>query len=66
MANSLDKLTTVEVKLECLRLAVEFGPEIIRKDPLTTAELYFNWVNENSSRKLCKCKTSKNKDQVKS
>ena len=28
------QITDVEIKLECLRLATEFGPEFERKDPL--------------------------------
>ena len=59
-------ITDTEVRLECLRLATEFGPEIDRKDPLPIAEKYFDWVIKNSRRKLCECKTSKKKDKVKS
>ena len=33
-----------EVRLECLRLATEFGPENDRRDPLPIAENYFGWV----------------------
>jgi len=58
--------TETEVRLECLRLATEFGPENDRKDPLPKAEDYYNWVMKNSKRKLCECKTSKKKDKVKS
>ena len=59
-------ITDTEVRLECLRLATEFGPEFDRKDPLPIAEKYFDWVIKNSTRKLCECKTSKKKDKVKS
>jgi len=59
-------ITDIEVRLECLRLATEFGPEFDRKDPLPIAEKYFDWVIKNSTRKLCECKTSKKKDKVKS
>ena len=59
-------ITDTEVRLECLRLATEFGPEFDRKDPLPIAEKYFDWVINNSTRKLCECKTSKKKDKVKS
>ena len=59
-------ITETEVRLECLRLATEFGPEFDRKDPLPKAEIYFDWVTQISKRKLCKCKTSKKKDKVKS
>jgi hypothetical protein len=37
-------ITETEVRLECLRLATEFGPEFERKDPLPKAEIYFDWV----------------------
>ena len=43
-------ITDTEVRLECLRLATEFGPEFDRKDPLPIAEKYFNWVTKNSGR----------------
>ena len=43
------EITEVEIKLECLRLATEFGPEYERKDPLNVAEKYFNWVKQVSS-----------------
>ena len=37
-------ITDTEVRLECLRLATEFGPEFDRRDPLPIAEKYFDWV----------------------
>ena len=40
------ELSEVEVKLECLRLATEFGPEFDRKDPLPKAQLYFDWATK--------------------
>ena len=54
-------ITDVEIKLECLRLAVEFGPENDRKDPLQIAQKYYDWSIQSSKRKLCECKTSKKK-----
>ena len=51
------EITEVEIRLECLRLATEFGPEYDRKDPLPKAEEYYNWAMKNSKRKLCECKT---------
>ena len=42
-------ITDIEIRLECLRLATEFGPEFERKDPLEKAEKYFNWVKQISS-----------------
>ena len=58
------ELSEVEVRLECLRLATEFGPEYERKDPLPKAEIYFDWVTQNSKRQSAK--TAKKKDKVKS
>jgi hypothetical protein len=37
-------ITDTEIRLECLRLATEFGPENDRRDPLPIAENYFDWV----------------------
>ncbi len=42
-------ISDIEIRLECLRLATEFGPEFERKDPLEKAEKYFNWVKQISS-----------------
>jgi len=57
-------ITEIEVRLECLRLATEFGPEFERKDPLPKAEIYFDWVTQNSKRQSVK--TARKKDKVKS
>ena len=43
------QITDIEIRLECLRLATEFGPEFERKDPLEKAAKYFNWVKQISS-----------------
>ena len=43
------EITDIEIRLECLRLATEFGPENERKDPLDKATKYFNWVKQVSS-----------------
>ena len=43
------QITDIEIRLECLRLATEFGPEYERKDPLNVATKYFNWVKQVSS-----------------
>ena len=45
------EITEVEIKLECLRLATEFGPEYDRKDPLPKAQLYFDWVTKKNSQR---------------
>ena len=60
-----DHLTDEEIRLECIRLAVEFAPEIARiTDPLDKAEAYYNWVKQNSKRQPEK--TASKKDKVKS
>ena len=58
------ELSDVEIRLECLRLATEFGPEYERKDPTQKAEEYFNWVKQVSKRKLCECKNSKKRSLI--
>ena len=63
MADGLARLTDKEIRLECIRLAVEFAAEFQRSDPLLKAQEYYDWVmKKNSSRKSLQ--TSKNKDQV--
>ena len=63
MADGLARLTDKEIRLECLRLALEFAAEYQRSNPLLKAQEYYDWVmNKNSSRKSLQ--TSKNKDQV--
>ena len=53
-------LSEVEVKLECLRLATEFGPEFDRKNPLPKAQEYFDWAtNKNSKRQSKRIASSK-------
>ena len=52
MADGLARLTDKEIRLECIRLAVEFAAETQRSDPLLKAQEYYEWViNKNSSRK---------------
>ena len=46
---SIGTISDIEIRLECLRLATEFGPEYERKDPLDKADKYFNWVKQVSS-----------------
>ena len=63
MADNLAKLSDKEIRLECIRLAVDFAAEIQRSNPLSKAQEYYDWViDKNSSRKSLQ--TSKNKDQV--
>jgi len=57
-------ITDAEVRLECLRLATEFGPENDRRNPIPIAENYFDWVKQNSKRQSEK--TASKKDKVKS
>ena len=60
-----DHLNDEEIRLECIRLAVEFAPEIARiTDPLNKAQLYYDWVIKNSKRQPEK--TASKKDKVKS
>ena len=54
------EITEVEIRLECLRLATEFGPEYDRKDPLPKAQLYFDWVTKKNSKRQPE-KTAKKK-----
>jgi|TARA_X000000950_G_C13891572_1_gene651104 hypothetical protein len=48
------QISDIEIKLECLRLATEFGPEYDRKDPISQAQKYFDWVKQVSSDNLKK------------
>ena len=41
----------IQIRLECIRLATEFGPENDRKDPLPIAQKYYDWSTQNSQRK---------------
>ena len=55
-----DEISDVEVKLECLRLATEFGPENDRRDPLPVAQKYYDWATkENSKRQPKRTASSK-------
>jgi hypothetical protein len=59
-------LNDEEIRLECVRLSVEFAPEIVRvTDPLDKAETYYNWVTKKNSKRQPE-KTVKKKDKVKS
>ena len=54
------ELTDIEIRLECLRLATEFGGEFQRQKPLPQAEEYFNWVKQ-VSKKITRKEPSKKK-----
>ena len=49
----------IQIRLECLRLATEFGPENDRRDPLPIAEKYYDWVKQNSQRQSKRTAKSK-------
>ena len=53
------EISETEIRLECLRLATEFGPENERRDPLPVAEIYYDWVKKNSKRQSKKTASSK-------
>ena len=59
------EISETEIRLECLRLATEFAPEYERKDPIPKAQLYFDWVlKQNSKRQSVKTASSKVKLQT--
>ena len=50
----------IQIRLECLRLATEFGVENDRRDPLPIAEKYYDWcLNKNSQRQSKRTAKSK-------
>ena len=61
---SKDISNPIEIRLECLRIATEFGTELERLNPLDVAQKYFDWVmnEKNSMRKSTR--TSKINDEV--
>jgi|TARA_R110000744_G_scaffold62587_2_gene129120 hypothetical protein len=64
MANSLEILNDKEIRLECIRLAVEFAPEIVRHDPLFKAQEYYNWVLNQKNSKRQSVRTAKIPDKL--
>lgn len=46
MANELSK---IDIRLECLRLAVEFGTQRDMLHPSKLADIYYEWVMQGSS-----------------
>ena len=42
------QITDVEIKLECLRLAVEFGTQRDLQNPKQLANTYYEWVMKGS------------------
>ena len=53
------EISDSEIRLECLRLATEFSPENDRRDPLPTADAYYDWVKKNSKRQPTKAAQKK-------
>ena len=49
----------IQIRLECIRLATEFGVENDRRDPLPIAQKYYDWVNQNSQRQSKRTAKSK-------
>ena len=49
----------VQIRLECIRLATEFGVENDRRDPIPIAQKYYDWVKQNSQRQSKKTAKSK-------
>jgi hypothetical protein len=46
MANEISK---IDIRLECLRLAVEFGTQRDMLHPSKLADIYYEWVMQGSS-----------------
>ena len=53
-------ITDTEVRLECLRLATEFGSEKDRSNPIPKATTYYEWVQK-VSKKITPKEPSKKK-----
>jgi len=43
-----DELSPLAIRLECLRMAVEFGTQRDVLDPVKLADRYHDWVTEGS------------------
>lgn len=54
-----DVSADIQIRLECIRLATEFGPENDRRDPLPIAQKYYDWSTQNSQRKSTRTAKSK-------
>ncbi len=54
-----DVAADIQIRLECIRLATEFGVENDRKDPLPIAKKYYDWVKQNSQRQSKRTAKSK-------
>lgn len=56
----MDELSPEGIRLECLRLAVEFGSARDLKEPDILAEKYYQFVMQGSG-KLCECRPEDNR-----
>jgi|TARA_R100000458_G_scaffold22965_1_gene20534 hypothetical protein len=43
----METVSKTEIRLECLRFAVEFGSVANIKDPIPLANMYYKWVMDN-------------------
>ena len=44
-----DEISKIDIRLECLRLAVEFGTQRDMLHPSKLADIYYEWVMQGSS-----------------
>jgi hypothetical protein len=44
-----DEISKIDIRLECLRIAVEFGTQRDMLHPSKLADIYYEWVMQGSS-----------------
>lgn len=49
MSDTESTLSPLEIRLECLRMAVEFGTQRDIMNPVELADKYYNWVMSEGS-----------------
>ena len=49
MSDTESTLSPLEIRLECLRMAVEFGTKRDIMNPVALADKYYNWVMSEGS-----------------
>ena len=49
MSDTESTLSPLEIRLECLRMAVEFGTQRDIMNPVALADKYYNWVMSEGS-----------------
>ena len=49
MSDTESALSPLEIRLECLRMAVEFGTQRDIMNPVALADKYYNWVMSEGS-----------------